>query len=685
MDDENILIISSSPEPDFPTPPARAKGKGRATGNGRVDLTREGYAFDVVSLGDGAGSSRNYPDSRGNDFGAVRLAGSSQNSYSGSPEPQAGGSGLAQEPETPVDPVDFIMQQVLSVIPNVESEHLRSLVLSYGSHDGEVDVGTAIISQLLESPDYPKSDTQKRKGDPSDHEQGSSKRAKVDYLAEDRKAPVEISYLNLAMDRLLRVDFPQIPKEYIKKMFFKNRTLYAPTYLALQGDLEDGTKFAVKKTSARSETSRGKRKALVENEDFLMEQRWLVQYLEDAEIRKAEEEELAQCERDGTGVECGCCFGDFPFSWMVQCPDAHLFCRDCARRSAEECIGNRKTNLNCMDQSGCKLPFAESEVQRFLPQKSLELWHRIKQEHEIELAQIEGLETCPFCSYAVVIDNEHERLFRCENVHCGIVSCRECKKEDHLPKSCKEMEEDKVLDVRHAVEEAMTKALMRNCPKCGQNFVKESGCNKMTCPKCRSLSCYVCRKVIKGYEHFDQTPQGAARKGQSSKCPLWDSVDQRHADEVAKAAQTAQEEYRRLHPEINEEDIEVELPVAPPAPAAPAQLHMPGHPHPGFMQMRPAHLAHGLRFGFGRPPAVPPLDELARMDILRQQIAQNVQEQLAARRLRQEQDAIRREADIIRLAALQLQQRRRPRPQPNPPPVPALPAPPAPRRPRRRG
>ncbi|KIM37082.1 hypothetical protein M413DRAFT_281321 [Hebeloma cylindrosporum] len=26
----------------------------------------------------------------------------------------------------------------------------------------------------------------------------------------------------------------------------------------------------------------------------------------------------------------------------------------------------------------------------------------------------------------------------------------------------------------------------------------------MTCPNCRTLSCYVCRKVVTGYEHFDQ-------------------------------------------------------------------------------------------------------------------------------------------------------------------------------------
>ena len=62
--------------------------------------------------------------------------------------------------------------------------------------------------------------------------------------------------------------------------------------------------------------------------------------------------------------------------------------------------------------------------------------------------------------------------------------------QDHLPKTCSEAAEDKVLDVQHAVEEAMSslflfwasqtltetaflaKALVRNCPKCQRQFLK---------------------------------------------------------------------------------------------------------------------------------------------------------------------------------------------------------------------
>jgi TRIAD3 protein (E3 ubiquitin-protein ligase RNF216) len=81
-----------------------------------------------------------------------------------------------------------------------------------------------------------------------------------------------------------------------------------------------------------------------------------------------------------------------------------------------------------MDQSGCKLLFAESELRRFLSSKLLDLYGRVMQMKEIEAAGIEGLEGCPFCEYKVIIENDEEKLLRCERDECGAVSCRTCKK-----------------------------------------------------------------------------------------------------------------------------------------------------------------------------------------------------------------------------------------------------------------
>ena len=79
------------------------------------------------------------------------------------------------------------------------------------------------------------------------------------------------------------------------------------------------------------------------------------------------------------------------------------------------------------------------------------------------------------------------------------------------------------------MEEAISRAKIRHCPKCKKAFLKESGCNKMTCG-CGAKSCewrtkhsanifddflltcvsflclkgYICRVSINDYSHFCQ-------------------------------------------------------------------------------------------------------------------------------------------------------------------------------------
>ena len=184
-------------------------------------------------------------------------------------------------------------------------------------------------------------------------------------------------------------------------------------------------------------------------------------------------------------------------------------CRDQVGRAEDcECVASAWIDfqrIDCMDGSGCPALFPESELRRLLSDQSLHLYHRLKQNAELAEAGIDGLETCPGCDYAAVIDNPEEKLFRCMNQSCMRVSCRKCHKpvseicvcainadstQNHIPKTCEgmpnrigvfntdalsEAESDKKLDKRHAVEEAMTGALLRKCPNCEQPYVKEDG------------------------------------------------------------------------------------------------------------------------------------------------------------------------------------------------------------------
>ncbi|GLB44121.1 putative in Between Ring fingers [Lyophyllum shimeji] len=493
-------------------------------------------------------------------------------------------------PVSDPDPQSTVMARVLEIVPDVEPDWLLALVTKHMLEHPDQDVPTVVehvLHALLEDPKYPKVDRlgkgkRKQTAEEADAEAGPAKKLKIDY--KDKNRPVAhrgAHYADLALEHL-QVSFPFIPKTYLRTCLTQHNGLYAPTHLYLleqektQQERRDAGERVNLPYNKRVTPFRpkGKGAASVQDEDFEAERKWLVAELTgtntadaDAGVEDANDASDGECE---DGIECGCCFSKFRFDKIVQCPETHLFCVSCMTSYASTLLGTHDPNIKCMDQSGCSALIPASELRRFLPKKLMELWERVKQRKEVEAAGLEGLEECPFCEWGCVIENEDEKLLRCGNVEggCGVVSCRKCKRPDHLPKSCKEVEEDRHLDGRHAIEEAMTQALKRDCPKCSKPFIKESGCNKMTCPHCSTLSCYVCRNIITGYDHFDQSQPGSGSSKNAGKCLLWEPVEQRHADEVKAAAERALAEYKRDNPDVEEKDIKIDLPVAPPPPAA---------------------------------------------------------------------------------------------------------------------
>ncbi|KDQ54307.1 hypothetical protein JAAARDRAFT_38467 [Jaapia argillacea MUCL 33604] len=621
---EDIIDISSDSEPERPS--ARNPGKEKAKGKGK-GKAREVTPFGMAS-GPLAGVSRTATPAAGpSRIGAI--PGSSNSKSPSKPRPfplflpesdderdgwKAPGPSAVRpqtpplirapsppnaqqqipvsppaqlEPEIDPDPLSHPLALILEIIPDVQPTHVLTLLEQYFPTHPD-NLVEHILHLLFENPDYPKVDT-KGKGkrvridaeEEAAGEGSSPKKPRVDFGSKDRQRNAGINYPILAMEQL-QSDFPFIPKPHISRTFIENNALYAPTYLFLakqareQGGVGQPPLPYVEKKNRNRNMGKGKGRKLVD-EELELEVEWIRGIRESGEEpgsdegkEKAGEADVGMRDGDGDGMECGCCFSDYPFEKLIQCPEAHLFCTDCMTSYVSDRLGSQNANIVCMDQSGCKMRFTEGELRRFLPEKLLGLYERVKARKEIESAGLEGLEECPYCEYKVVIENPDEKLFRCEGVDCGAVTCRACKKPDHLPKSCKEVEEDKTLDARHLIEEAMSKALMRNCPKCGKGFIKESGCNKMVCPHCATMSCYVCRNIITGYEHYGNPPPYNGRVD-PNKCQLWDPVEKRHSDEVTAARQKAMEEFKRLHPEVDEKDLQVDLP--PPPPAGPANVH----------------------------------------------------------------------------------------------------------------
>lgn len=104
----------------------------------------------------------------------------------------------------------------------------------------------------------------------------------------------------------------------------------------------------------------------------------------------------------------------------------------------------------------------------------------------------------------------------------------------------------------------MTAAMIRSCNRCKKQFIKDSGCNKMTCPSCHNMQCYCCSQTLKDYDHFDQAPLGSSRRN-GKKCPLYDDVEVRHEREVKEAEEAAKKQLMEENPDLDAEDLEIKI------------------------------------------------------------------------------------------------------------------------------
>lgn len=239
-----------------------------------------------------------------------------------------------------------------------------------------------------------------------------------------------------------------------------------------------------------------------------------------------------KAEELGTMVECTCCFGDYAPEEMICCVDGHVFCQDCLRRYAEEQIfgqgglgGVGRTELKCMCLDGCEGFFSRHQLEKALEEKVLKKYDELQATLVLNISGLKGLSKCPECDFQAIVPDE-EKVFNC--LQCGFESCRSCGEEAHIPFKCSEIEKKNETSARLSVEEAMTKARVRFCPKgCKQPFFKVEGCNKMTCPTCKTFICYICRAEIPkslGYGHFCQKPH--CNHSSCNKCTLYSNSEQ---------------------------------------------------------------------------------------------------------------------------------------------------------------
>ena len=249
-------------------------------------------------------------------------------------------------------------------------------------------------------------------------------------------------------------------------------------------------------------------------------------------IRKQRAYQLA--EKAHELLFCGCCWNQFLDEDMAQCSNGHLFCRKCLIDHIETLVGEGRSDLRCLsvEEEECNGCVPMSELERVVPVRTLERLFATETENAVINSDVQGLVKCHHCGIRIEVDGSG--IMRCPE--CGSETCTGCGQAGHKGMSC---EEFAGLDKNRLVEDKMSEAVIRTCPRCDARFMKEEGCNKMECPRCHTWICYLCRKEIPkdvGYAHFWRYPGPCP----PDRCPLWVRNDTLHRIEAVQAQERTQ-------------------------------------------------------------------------------------------------------------------------------------------------
>ena len=208
--------------------------------------------------------------------------------------------------------------------------------------------------------------------------------------------------------------------------------------------------------------------------------------------------------------ECLCCFGDYPLSSLKQCSSraGHLVCTECIQRFVSEQLdGNGSTNFQCIGSDECPCKYSQVFLDGVLTPKLRKRVNEKVFQEEVSKAlggEDSGLWKCPKCTHMGYTDKKYPWIYCPE---CKVSYCTSCNEQAHGKQTCEEIRSQKLVqrDPKHLAHEVMSRACKRSCPNCHQEFMKDYGCNKMKCIKCKTFSCYLCGSKLnslKPYRHF---------------------------------------------------------------------------------------------------------------------------------------------------------------------------------------
>lgn len=367
--------------------------------------------------------------------------------------------------------------QVLDVFPDADLPAVLALLDQYGNQNV-----AAVLQHMAEVP-YPKSERKPVAAGRSNglvHMQQNESVWMHDYTSTESFVPTH-QYVKEAKEQLLR-DFPFLSSHGAVCCLTKFKNHYAVCHekvmQAIKGTGDDNVQYdrvlavfqgqpldadqtsrieslMVGMARRRSpfclkKTRKSIVKPLITDAVLVDELKYVGskvrEWMEIQKARQSREMNKLVSQRDGTAVECSCCFDSYPIDDMVACrEEGHLFCMNCLKSFTENLVfgnGNlgidKKTKkpaleVKCFHGDGCSSGFLRTHLEKALPPKSLQKYDEVQFQVSIERAGLgASVCSCPKCGFQADVP-AGQKVFECPVAECGYASCRECGEASHIP------------------------------------------------------------------------------------------------------------------------------------------------------------------------------------------------------------------------------------------------------------
>lgn len=231
---------------------------------------------------------------------------------------------------------------------------------------------------------------------------------------------------------------------------------------------------------------------------------------------------------------CDLCFSEAEA--IIKCSHNHVFCNECVKLYLTTGLDDGKALKDCPNE--CQGHLDMIDIFSLLGERYPKYQEINDIAHVASFATIlNDFKICPFCCRYGIICSRIENI-RC--VSCEREWCSECNRTGHEGDCRIFTKNDSDDKIRQCIHDIISDGIGHKCPGCEVRYIRIGGCNKMTCPRCEAVSCYLCgtrilpKDTARGldtYYHF----QGQGASENDERCYLWghdNVVKKRNMDKV---------------------------------------------------------------------------------------------------------------------------------------------------------